>query len=305
MTDQLSVPVLLVAFNRPDTTLTVFNRIRDARPLKLYVAVDGPREEKEGELNLVEEVRQIVQNVNWTCETHYHFNEKNKGAEITVSSAISWVFEQEEYAIILEDDIVAPLTFFKFAQEMLYKFKDDERIGTVSGSNYTPVPTPDNTDYFFAKYGHSWGWATWKRAWHGFDLNVKIPDEHLTTSFLKTITNSKAELNYYRRRFKSMQKKGPGNSTWDAVGLYFFRINNRMSIIPKVNLTTNIGVYGLHARGRSKFHFKPMDEDFVVKKHPEKVECFVEFDRHHFQTHIYNRKPILFRIINKIFRHLK
>ena len=118
---KITVPILLIAFNRPDTSEIVFQKIREARPEKLYVALDGARSHKIGEDKLVEKVRQIVSNVDWPCETHYKINEENKGAEITVSSAISWIFETEEYAIILEDDIVAPLSFFKFAEEMLIK----------------------------------------------------------------------------------------------------------------------------------------------------------------------------------------
>jgi LPS sulfotransferase NodH len=93
---KLTAPVLLIAFNRPDVTTKTFEYIRAAKPEKLYIAIDGPRPEKQGEEKLVEEVKTILQNVDWPCETHYNYNETNKGAEITVSSAISWVFETEE-----------------------------------------------------------------------------------------------------------------------------------------------------------------------------------------------------------------
>jgi hypothetical protein len=299
---QISVPVLLVAFNRPDTTKVVFQKIREARPQKLYVAVDGPRLHKEGEDKLVEQVKAIVNNVGWHCETHYKYNETNKGAEVTVSSAIQWVFETEEYAIILEDDIIAPLAFFRFAQEMLIRYKDDDRIATVTGSNFTPIPVPDNADYFFAKYGHSWGWATWKRAWQGFNLYLKVPDKHLHMDFLSTITNSRAESRYYQKLFTALQKRGPGNSTWDHTGLYYFRVNNKLSVIPRVNLTSNIGVYGLHAKGETEHHFRPVDETFVAKTHPKSVECFTEYDKHHFKTYINKKSPLFFRAAKKIKR---
>jgi len=305
MKDQISVPVLLVAFNRPDTTKIVFQKIKEARPEKLYVAVDGPRPYKMGENNLVEEVKAIVNHVDWPCETHYKYNETNKGAEVTVSSAIKWVFESEEYAIILEDDIVAPLAFFRFAEEMLIRYKDDERIATVTGSNFTPIPLPDDADYFFAKYGHSWGWATWRRAWKDYDLNVVIPNEHLKKSFLKTVCQSKAELNYYQKIFKAMHDRGPGNSSWDYVALYYHRVNDKLSIIPRVNLTSNIGVFGLHAKGQTEHHFRPVDESFVVKKHPVRVICFTDFDKHHFKTYINKKSPLILRAIRKIKRILR
>lgn len=297
---EIFAPILIIAFNRPDVSSQTFEYIRKAEPSKLYVAVDGAREGKEGEARLVEEVKAIYQNIDWSCNIKYKYNESNKGAEVTVSSAISWVFETEEMVIILEDDIVAPMSFLKFAQEMLVKYMDEERIGTVTGSNFTPVPIPNNTDYFFAKYGHSWGWATWKRVWREFDLNVEVPAEHLNLDFLRMITNSKAEAKFYQRNFKRMKENGPGNSTWDNVGNYYHRINNRLSIIPRVNLTSNIGTYGLHARGKSEHHFRPFDESFIVRKHPEKIECFKEYDIYHFKHYINKRSPLIKRIQRKI-----
>lgn len=305
MEKAITVPVLLIAFNRPDTTKTVFDKIRAARPVKLYIALDGPRENKEGEDELCNAVKEIVRHVDWPCDVAYKINEKNKGAEVTVSSAISWIFEKEEYAIILEDDIVASLSFFRFAQEMLIRYKDDERIGTVTGNNFTPIKLKNNDDYFFAKYGHSWGWGTWKRAWKVFDLDVVVPDEHLKTSFLKKITNSKAERNYYRKKFKIIQKRGPGYSTWDNAGLYYFRINNRLSVIPRVNLTSNIGIYGFHAKGVTEHHFRSFDENFVVKNHPKKIECNIEYDVHHFKTFINRKKPLHKRVTKKLLNLFK
>lgn len=299
----LSTPVLLIGFNRPDTINEVFNRIRDAIPQKLYVAVDGARENREGEKELVEQVKQIVKKVDWPCQTHYHFNDVNKGAEVTVSSAIFWVFEKEEFAIILEDDIVAPLSFFKFMQEMLVKYKDDKRIGIVSGNNFTPIDLGNDDDYFFAKYGHSCGWGTWRRTWEKFDLNIEVKSEHLKKEFLKKITNIKAEANFYKKNFYAMKKRGIGNNTWDVVANYISRVNNYVNIVPRVNLTSNIGIYGLHARGASEYHYREFDENFEVKKHPSKVECNNEYDKYHFIEHIYkNRRPLYQRIVNKVSR---
>ncbi|MCD4731455.1 MAG: hypothetical protein K8R74_12690 [Bacteroidales bacterium] len=301
----ITVPTLLIAFNRPDTTKTVFDKIRVARPSKLYVALDGPRENKDGEEELCKAVKEIVKNVDWPCEVAYKINEENKGAEVTVSSAISWVFEKEEYAVILEDDIIAPLSFFSFAQEMLERYKDDDRIAIVTGNNVTPIDLGTNDDYFFAKYGHSWGWATWRRVWKDFDLYTKIDDKHIKDSFLENITNSKAERKYYKKLFRYMQKRGVGNNTWDFMFLYINRVNNMIAVIPRVNLTSNIGIYGLHAKGKTKHHFRPFDEDFLVINHPDKVECNVEYDKHHFRSLIYNPRPLYKRIIRKLLRMLK
>lgn len=302
---QITTPVLLIAFNRPDTTQVVFDHIRNVKPSKLYVALDGPRKNKEGEEELCNKVKQIVKNVDWPCEVNYRFNDENKGAEVTVSSAISWVFEKEEYAIILEDDIVAPKSFFIFLQEMLVKYKNEQKIGLVSGNNTTPMDLGNEDDYFFAKYGHSWGWGTWKRVWDKFDLNIEVKEEHLKNEFLWKISNSKAELKFYKKRFLNLKNKGPGNSTWDYVGNYIFRINNYLNIVPRVNLTSNIGVFGLHAKGETDLHFRSYDENFVVKNHPNKIEFNTEYDKFHFNE-MYNKKrrSLYQRIVNKISRIL-
>ena len=288
---ELTAPVLLIGFNRPEIIKQSFEYIRAASPKKLYVAVDGPRPGKEGEESLVEQVKKVVENVDWPCETHYTFHDTNKGAEINVSSAISWVLEKEEYLIVLEDDIVVPPAFFKFMQEMLIRYKDDERINTVTGNNLTPIPS--KTDYFFAKYGHSHGWGTWRRFWNKFDLNLQVPEEHLKKSFLKTITNSKAELNYYYKKFRQININGPGNNTWDVVALYIHRATNGLSVVPKVNLAMNIGLQGYHAKGKKRHHLVPYDENFTVNIHPDAIQGNTEYDKHHFKHHIIAKNHFL------------
>jgi len=301
----LEAPVLFIGFNRPEVSLQTFDYIRKAKPTKLYIAIDGPRADKPGEEKLVAEVKKIVENVDWPCETHYKYNETNKGAEITVSSAISWVFETEEYAIILEDDIVAPLSFFKFAQEMLMKYKDDDRFCIVTSNNYTPIKLPNDEDYFFAKYGHTWGWATWKRAWKDYDLNKEIKDEHLDLQYLSQMTNTRKEALYYKKLFTRLKSAGKGNNTWDYMRVYTHFVSGQLSIIPSVNLSSNIGVVGLHARGKTDSHYRLYDENFTVRNHPSKIDCNIEFDKHHFKKHINPRSSLTKRAYKKAMRILK
>jgi len=296
----VNVPVLLIAFNRPETTTVVFEYIRRAKPTKLYVALDGSRKDKLYEDIVCNEVRNIVEKVDWECDVQYKINEQNMGAELTVSKAIDWVFETEEYAIILEDDIVVPIAFFKFAQEMLIKYKDYKCFSIVTSNNTTPIDLPNGEDYFFAKYGHSWGWATWKHTWEMFDLNVEINDKHTSLSFLREICNSEKEAKYYQQLFKKMKDRGVGNNTWDYIFLYLNRVANNLAIIPKVNLSSNIGVYGFHAQGKTDHHYKSFDEKFRIVNHPKKIECNVEFDKYHFDNHIYKKNPFYKRVMRKI-----
>jgi len=300
--ESIEVPLLIIAFNRPEVTRSTFKYIQNAQPKNLYVAIDGARQGIDGEKKQVELVKEILKDISWDCDVHYKFNDKNLGAEVTVSNAIEWVFEQEKYLIILEDDIVAPMSFLSFAQDMLVRYENEERIATVTGSNFTPISFTNSEDYCFAKYGHSWGWATWKRAWKDFDLNLKVNPAHLEIDFLRTITTSDREARYYQRQFKQLVENGPGNSTWDYTANYHFRVQNKLSIIPRVNLTSNIGVYGLHARGKTEHHFRPFDRNFKVEKHPESIEYLEEYDRHHFDNYIAPRISIVKKVLQRIKR---
>jgi hypothetical protein len=300
----IEVPILFVAFNRPDTTKIVFQNIREAKPSKIYLALDGPRQNIKGELQLVEKVKSIIQNVDWPCEKHFKFNARNKGAEITISSAISWVLEKEEYVIIIEDDIIAPLSFLKFAEEMLIKYKDDERIGLVSGCNFTPMLKYNEPDYFFSKYGHISGWATWKRVWKYYNLNTVIKNEHLSDTYLKTFCYSNAEVNYYKKKFLTLKENGIGNSTWDNIANYIFWTHHFLCIVPRVNLTSNIGIYGLHSKGKTKHHYRAFDKEFLIKNYPLEVTPNVKYDLYHFNNYIKPKKEFIFELIKKTLKFL-
>jgi hypothetical protein len=297
----LEAPVLLIGFNRPDTIQKVFEKIREVQPAKLYVAVDGPRHNKLGEVELGDKVKQIVQQVDWKCESYYKYNTKNLGAEVTVSNAVTWALEENDFVIVLEDDIIAPLSFFKFAQEMLFRYKNNNQIVMVSGMNTTPIQLKDSADYTFGIYGHTNGWATWKRAWEKFNLYVNDFDVYLNLNgnTINQLVNTKEEKKYWKKIINRMKKRGMGNSSWDYCWSYIRFKEQGLNIIPKVNLTSNIGVVGLHARGQTEYHYLPYDEYFEVKNHPLEVRRNVEYDKYHFENHINRKNPLIRKIINK------
>lgn len=297
-----SIPVLMIGFNRPENIRQVFEKVRDVKPRKLYIAIDGARESKDGEDKLVEATKKVVKNIDWECEVYRRYNERNMGAEITISSALRWICEKEEYFIMLEDDIVAPVSFFKFMEEMLIKYKDITNIKLVSGNNFTPLPTPNGEDYFFSEYGHTWGWGSWKRVWHDFDLNIEIPKEHCTLEFCRTLANSEEQAKRIQAHYTRLRKQGVGNCTWDYISSYKCKVKRMLSIVPRVNLATNIGIYGLHAAGETKYHNVVADETFVVKKHPERIECWKEYDIYHYNNHFPKKKSFLRRVIGYIKR---
>ncbi len=301
MTDlEIFVPVLLVAFNRPDTTEKVFQKLREAKPKKLYVAIDGHRPEKEGEDQLVDQVKQITMNVDWECETHCKFNGSNLGAEVTVSSAVSWVLDNNEYVIVLEDDIVAPFSFFRFAQDMLIKYRNEPKISIVSGTNPLIRIEAEN-DYFFTRYGTSCGWATWKRAWNDFRLDEEISMDVVNKERYPT----NREFNYHVKLFSYLKSKGTGNVTWDHMFYYYNMKNDLISIMPRINLCANIGIIGLHAKGVTNAHFRPVDEKFTALIHPQKVEINEKLNLLLFNKHRNPRYSLFFRIKRKLEKILR
>ncbi|MHB8913395.1 MAG: hypothetical protein ACYC4I_00025 [Minisyncoccota bacterium] len=245
-----SVPVLFVIFNRPDTAQKVFDEIRKAQPKYLYVAADGPREGNEKDERLCRESRAIIGQVDWPCEVKTLFRDKNLGCKMGVSSAISWFFENVEAGIILEDDCVPHQSFFRFAGDMLEKYKDEERVMMVTGLN--PVNTyKTSTSYYFSRHFSIWGWATWRRAWQKYDIDMRewprVKVEGLEKYYPDPYARSSME--------EAFEKTYLGKiDTWDAQWALTGLVHDGLCIVPARNLISNIGLYGVHFSGEASFH---------------------------------------------------
>jgi hypothetical protein len=167
-------PILYLIFNRPDLTKITFPSICTVKPKKLFIAADGPRiDNQNDELNckLVREF--VLSKIDWDCEIHTLFREKNLGCGKAVSSAISWFFNHVDKGIILEDDCLPNESFFFFSQNLLIKYENNPRINHISGFNFQLGYQHDKNDYFFSNYTLIWGWATWKRSWINYDFDMK------------------------------------------------------------------------------------------------------------------------------------
>jgi GR25 family glycosyltransferase involved in LPS biosynthesis len=284
-------PILYIVFNRPEVTEITFQKIKEIKPKKLYIVIDAARTDKKGEYLLVERVKNIVsqKNINWNCELKYLVREENYGCKKNITTAISWALEKEDRLIILEDDIVITKAFIEFANEMLEKYKNTENVAMVSANNYTPLKSL-KSDYLFSNYGHIWGWATWKRVWSKFD--VEVPDLEWTVandlSDMKFV--SKKEKKYYKHYFSMWLEKikSKTENAWGPQFFFFRRQNNLLSIVPKVNLASNIGVFssrtGIKAK-KNNFYFEST-ENYKVLKHPKEIACDVTYEKYHFKKHI-------------------
>jgi GR25 family glycosyltransferase involved in LPS biosynthesis len=266
--------ILFIIFNRSYETKRVFEVIKKVQPKRLYVAADGPR--NEDEISQCMLAREAIA-VDWECEVLTRFNDKNLGCKLNVSSAIDWFFQHEEQGIILEDDVIPSEDFFIYCDEMLKMYKNDERIGAISGVNFVPNMVNDiSTSYYFSKHIHIWGWATWRRVWIKYDVHMKSwanisVDRELS---IKNIGGWKSR-SYWRRIFDSTSLGKI--DTWDYQLVYVFFKNQYLSIVPKYNLVKNIGFNNnaTHTKGRKPKHVDAMK---VVKsifplRHPISVEA--------------------------------
>lgn len=246
-------PVLLIAFNRPNEAKRVFDQIRLARPNKLYFACDGPRSTKPGEIDLVNKVREIILEIDWPCEVKTRFLNENQGCGPAVSSAIEWFLNDAGEGIILEDDCLPTPAFFRFCSIMLDRYRKDESVGMISGSNLAPVVKLAES-YTFSRIVTCWGWATWQRAWSGYRLqpNLISTDENWTQYILKR-TFKKFEL--YIRKIK-----GGDIHTWDHQYMLHILRSNQLTVVPKENLVLNIGFKGQGA------HYGPRGRPWWVPK---------------------------------------
>lgn len=236
----LTTPVAFVIFNRPDTTAKVFAEIAKARPPMLLVVGDGPRVNRAGEAERVAKTRAIVDQVDWPCTVLTNFSDVNLGCRQRVSSGLDWVFNQVEEAIVLEDDCLPDPSFFQFCQEMLERYRNDERIGMISGDNFQFGKRYGEDSYYFSKYVHIWGWASWRDRWQGaYDVNLARWPEIRDGGRVADLVLDQAEVKYWRKVFERVYRGDI--DTWDYQWLFANLAEGRLSILPSVNLISNIG----------------------------------------------------------------
>lgn len=300
----IDTAVLFLVFNRLDTTRQVFEAIRRARPSRLYVAADGARFTREGEDKKVQAVRDyVLSHIDWECDVKTLFRDQNLGCKLAVSGAITWFFENEEMGVILEDDCVPDNSFFRFCEELLKRYRYDQRIGMISGNNFQFGKSRNSDSYYFSKYVHIWGWAGWRDRWLGnYDVNMskwpRIRDE----GWLVDIIGDTREAASWKNVFEQVYRGEI--DTWDYQWVFANFLGGRINVIPNVNMITNIGfnVDGTHTTGESTL--ANMTRNFVnfPLVHPICMTKNIQADK--LTGEAYIRPSLLKRVINRIMRHL-
>ena len=279
-----NVNVAFFIFNRPDTTLRVFQAIAAAQPERLLVVADGARPDKRGEAELVAQTRAIIDRVDWPCLVDTNFATENLGCKPRVSSGLQWVFEKVEEAIILEDDCLPDPSFFDYCTQLLKRYRDDDRVAAISGDNFQNGISRTNDSYYFSKYFHCWGWASWRRVIQRVDFEMESWPAFVQRDGLRNWADSEAELSYWQNLF-ALQHTGEINS-WAYPFFYSCWERAGLTILPDVNLISNIGFdqNATHTTSAESDLANLPTYDIGQLKHPSVVERHRIADEYTFEN---------------------
>jgi hypothetical protein len=277
----METPVAFFIFNRPKQTEKVFAIIQQVKPSKLFIVADGAREKNSEDQCKCFQAREIVSKIDWECEVLTNFSDVNLGCKYRVASGIDWIFEQVEEAIILEDDCLPHPSFFPYCDELLKKYRYDTRITSISGHNSNLRRERTTDSYYFSRYNCVWGWATWRRAWANYDLNMKLWNTICDGNWLNDILDNASAVTQWKNIFQNTYDDKV--DTWDYQWRFACWIQSGLTILPSVNLISNIG-YGADATHttfvNSELANLPITAMSFPLQHPEFVIRNANSDRY-------------------------
>lgn len=299
--------ILLIAYKRIDTLEPILNRLRSVQPNRIYIAANSHKNEQEK--HLTTKVRQFLENnINWDCQINKLYRDTHLSAKLSISSAISWFFSHEKQGIILEDDCLPTLSFFRFCDELLERYAKQENIFMISG--WSALDFAKNTsvntlspkaqlqgDYFFSKYPHIWGWASWARAWQKYQL--EFSDFEAEFSLLDNFCSVR-ERRYWYKIFKAYSQGKI--DTWDYPFVHSIWKHKGLCIYPKNNMIANIGFNrsdATHTTGESKFATMPSYDIVFPLKHPSNIQRNKQLDATNFEI-IFDIPPLHAKIQRKL-----
>jgi hypothetical protein len=246
----------------------------------LFLVADGPRAGHASDAERCAEARAIVERVDWDCEIRKNYSDINLGCRKRVSSGLDWIFSEVEEAIILEDDCLPHPTFFQFCEELLQKYRDDDRIGHIGGVNFQFGRKTTPYSYYFSRYTHIWGWASWRRAWEGYDPNLALWPKVREEKWLRDFLGAPSLVGYWTNIFEKVYQHRI--DTWDYQWTYHCWAQNRLAIIPNTNLISNIGFdeEATHTVRRNKFHPMGTEPAILPLSHPPSIVRDASADRY-------------------------
>lgn len=283
----VNTPVLYITFARPEYASRSFAAIKKAQPKKLYFYSNKARMDRPDEIKRNSEVRSFIKQIDWDCDLVTWFREDYVDVFTSLWGAIDWVFNNEEEAIILEEDCVASLAFFDFCDKLLPRYKNESRVRLISGDNFTPEYNPDNFDYFFSRRKHIYGWASWRNRWVTLERDIK-GSPRISKREMKVFFPHFLDRVFHQLSFGRLRKNESNQNPWDVVTSYNMVKNNEVTIIPRYNLVKDIGYEGAnHAVVLEKTCLPDFKgEIYPVDSYPEEISPFDSYDYPHFKKHI-------------------
>lgn len=289
-------PVLLIAWRRPDKVEAVINAIRGNQPGKVFVFCDGSRSGDHDEYEKVSATRALIrQAVDWPCELKTLFSDQNLGCRHGPIAAISWFFDNNNEGIILEDDCVPHPEFLPFCTLLLDRFREDLRIWCVSGTNFQKGRQRGSASYYFSHYAYNWGWASWRRCWHHYDHQLNMLPKLIESGGLHSIFSEPLERIYWQKVWTRVYSN-PLYTTWDYQWFFSCMVNSGLSIVPNINLVTNLG-FGTEATHTQDFTPIPLGHSLGLIKHPELVLRDRQADDFYFKQNLMPRPSLLTRFL--------
>ena len=308
-----STPILIIAFNRPSCIKALFEVLHGLKPQSIFVFQDGKRANNSYDDVNCDEVRRLIEKmVTWPCRIESFFSEHNLGCGPGPATAISWFFKHVEQGIILEDDAIPNLDFFLYAEELLARYKNDDTIRAIGSMNVDTQPWGDGSYYFSMMNRNLCAWATWKRAWESFDINLKNVSRRDLRQALKQYNCGVLERTYWCDRLDEVHKNCCDGKSWDMQFFMSIWLNHGKGIIPNANLSSNIGTVGeaTHAMDEGNLIDNVPTAPILPLAHPSSDAIQHDADRQfHFRYFEPNKKEwkkgqIIYYVINKTIKKL-
>ena len=293
-------PVLLIIFNREDTARQVFERIRDARPPRLYIAADGPRDGIINDSDKCAATRQVVEVVDWPCDVHRLYRDENLGCGLGPAKAISWFFDHEEQGIVLEDDCLPHPDFFSYCDDLLSRYRNDDRISVISGRNPFGRYQEGSGSYFLSALHFNWGWASWRRVWCHYDYYLSdVTLSQYAKSLFSLFGFSPYLIIWRLYRFLVCKLNVEESSWWDYQFAVMTQLYKSYTIVPMINMVTNIGFdeRATHTFNKNTNDIKALSIYPLV--HPAKLKYSPGFDIEH-SKHRYKKSRLLLSFIKAL-----
>jgi len=300
----VSSPLLLIAWRRPHTLRQVIDAIRPVAPKHLYVACDGPNLERPGEAAKVAATREVIENeIDWPCHIERLYADTNQGCRLGVSRAITWFFEQVEEGIILEDDCVPHPAFFPYCATLLERYRHDTRVWCISGNNFQNGRWRGDGSYYFSRYNHCWGWASWRRCWQQYDADLRQWPALKKSGLLPSIFENAREARYWARIWDRLLAEGEPD-TWDYRWTFTCLSNGGLTALPNRNLVRNVG-FGedaTHTQEKQKSTYTSISTGgHVITEHPSFILRDLGADRYFFLNQL---MPFRSRARAKLIKYL-